>query len=252
MEVPYDAAETRTPIHLGHLVASLLRGGNSCEWAIWFKAHYQSWIRQLSGFDQAQWLLDHTALVNERIRNWEVGGSDVDLERQDRDAGWPTRPHRPPGRRSGGRGRQGLLRQPQPCCPCDDLLVRRSQGTQAVQERQIMRTGHLLGPHGPHPCRRGRRQVHPEFRCIDPPARSRRTCKAGAQQARMPVLRYQRRRLPRMRGRRIRDRRWRNRRFLKGSRRRQADRIRHGHQVPIFRTTALQAATSDGIVPRHL
>ena len=60
----------------------LLTGENSCEWAIWFKAHYVEWTKQPSDFDQAQWLLAHTALVNERIRNWEVGGYDVDVERQ--------------------------------------------------------------------------------------------------------------------------------------------------------------------------
>ena len=60
----------------------LLTGENSCEWAIWFKAHYQDWPRQPSDFDQAQWLLDHTALVNERIANWTVGSYDVDVERQ--------------------------------------------------------------------------------------------------------------------------------------------------------------------------
>ena len=60
----------------------LLTGENSCEWAVWFKAHYVEWTRQPSDFDQAQWLLDHTALVNERISNWEIGGYDVDVERQ--------------------------------------------------------------------------------------------------------------------------------------------------------------------------
>ena len=60
----------------------LLTGENSCEWAVWFKAHHRDWVRQPSDFDQAQWLLDHTALVNERIGNWEVGGYDVDVERQ--------------------------------------------------------------------------------------------------------------------------------------------------------------------------
>ena len=62
----------------------LLTGENSCEWAIWFKAHYQDWIRQPSDFDQAQWVLDHTALVDERISNWEVGGYDVNVEAQNR------------------------------------------------------------------------------------------------------------------------------------------------------------------------
>ncbi len=31
-----------------------------------------------------EWLLNHTALVNERIRNWEVGGFEVDVEAQNR------------------------------------------------------------------------------------------------------------------------------------------------------------------------
>ena len=62
----------------------LLTGENSCEWAIWFKAHYVDWTRQPSDFDQAQWLLDHTALVNERITNWTVGGYDVNVEARNR------------------------------------------------------------------------------------------------------------------------------------------------------------------------
>ena len=62
----------------------LLTGENSCEWAIWFKAHHQNWVKPPSDFDQAEWLLNHTALVNERIRNWEVGGYDVDVEAQNR------------------------------------------------------------------------------------------------------------------------------------------------------------------------
>ena len=62
----------------------LLIGENSCEWAIWFKAHYADWTRRPSNFDQAQWLLEHTALVKERIGNWEVGGYDVEVEAQNR------------------------------------------------------------------------------------------------------------------------------------------------------------------------
>ena len=60
----------------------LLTGENSCEWAVWFKAHYQDWPRVSSDFNQAQWMLDHTALLNERRANWEVGGYDVDIEGQ--------------------------------------------------------------------------------------------------------------------------------------------------------------------------
>ena len=62
----------------------LLTGENSCEWAVWFKAHYVEWTRRPSDFDQARWLLSHTSLVNERIRNWTVGGHEVDVEAQNR------------------------------------------------------------------------------------------------------------------------------------------------------------------------
>ena len=62
----------------------LLAGEHSCEWAVWFKAHYQDWTKVPSDFNQAQWMLNHTALLNERITKWEVGGFDVDVEAQNR------------------------------------------------------------------------------------------------------------------------------------------------------------------------
>ena len=42
----------------------LLTGENSCAWAVWFKAHHQNWTRVPSDFNQAQWLLNHTALLS--------------------------------------------------------------------------------------------------------------------------------------------------------------------------------------------
>ena len=60
----------------------LLTGENSCEWAAWFKAHYQDWDRVPSDFNQAQWMLNHTALLNERRANWEIGGHSVEVEGQ--------------------------------------------------------------------------------------------------------------------------------------------------------------------------
>ena len=78
------AARREHPYIWATWLPRLLTGENSCEWAVWFKAHYQDWPRQPSDFDQAQWLLDHTALVNERISNWEVGGYDTDVEAQNR------------------------------------------------------------------------------------------------------------------------------------------------------------------------
>ena len=60
----------------------LLAGENSCEWSVWFKAHYQDWAKQPSDFNQTQWMLNHTALLNERRANWEVGGYSVAVEGQ--------------------------------------------------------------------------------------------------------------------------------------------------------------------------
>ncbi len=60
----------------------LLTGERSCEWAIWFKAHYQHWNRQPRDFDQSQWLLDHTALLNQTKAEWQERGCDVYVEAQ--------------------------------------------------------------------------------------------------------------------------------------------------------------------------
>ena len=60
----------------------LLTGETACEWAVWFKAHYQDWARVPSDFNQAQWMLNHTALLNIRRAQWDVGGYEVDIEGQ--------------------------------------------------------------------------------------------------------------------------------------------------------------------------
>ena len=50
-------------------LSKLLSGEASCEWASWFKAHYErgSYSQIPSTFDQATWHLNHTRLVG-RIR----------------------------------------------------------------------------------------------------------------------------------------------------------------------------------------
>ena len=175
----------------------LLTGENSCEWASWFKAHYVERTRQPSDFDQAQWMLDHTALVNERIGNWEVGGYDVDVEAQNR---FELR-----GRTATLAGKPDIIacredavvvvdaktghESPSHAVQGHDLPVRRSQGTPAVQKRQTPRTGHLPRPHRSHTGGGRGRTVHPEPRRIDPPALRRRTRQTGAQPRGVPVLR---------------------------------------------------------------
>ena len=62
----------------------LLSGEGSCEWAAWFKAQHEgsSWARAPSDFDQAGWLMDHTALLNEQREVWEKQGCSVLTEAQ--------------------------------------------------------------------------------------------------------------------------------------------------------------------------
>ena len=51
-------------------LTKLLVGENSCEWAAWFRANHEgrSWNKVPSTFDNAEWQLNHTNLLN-RIRN---------------------------------------------------------------------------------------------------------------------------------------------------------------------------------------
>ena len=62
----------------------LLSGESSCEWASWFKAQHQgdSWARMPSDFDQAGWLMNHTALLNQQRQKWEQQGYTVLTEGQ--------------------------------------------------------------------------------------------------------------------------------------------------------------------------
>ena len=60
----------------------LLTGDNFCECAVWLKAHFQEWDRVPSDFSQADWLVKHTALLNEQKAQWEEPGYDVHVEGQ--------------------------------------------------------------------------------------------------------------------------------------------------------------------------
>ena len=46
------------------------------------KSHHRNWTKQPSDFDQTQWLLNHTALLNEQKALWEDNGYEVRTERQ--------------------------------------------------------------------------------------------------------------------------------------------------------------------------
>ena len=57
----------------------LLVGDRSCEWAVWFKAHYQDFDRHPSDFDLAEWQRRHTALLARTAEWWEDHGAEVRL-----------------------------------------------------------------------------------------------------------------------------------------------------------------------------
>ena len=63
-------------------LARLLAGEAHCQWAGWFRAHYQDWTKTLSDFDNAKWMLDHTALVNRERESRESLGYTVHVENQ--------------------------------------------------------------------------------------------------------------------------------------------------------------------------
>ena len=65
-------------------LSRLLSGEASCEWAGQFKARHESgsWEKSHSDFDQAQWMLRHTALLNEERATWEENGYVVATENQ--------------------------------------------------------------------------------------------------------------------------------------------------------------------------
>ena len=60
----------------------LLTGENSCEWAVWFKAHHQNWDKVPSDFNQAEWMLNHTSLLSEKKSQWEARRQKVYVEGQ--------------------------------------------------------------------------------------------------------------------------------------------------------------------------
>ena len=63
-------------------LARLLAGEASCEWASWFRSHYQDWAKPPSDFNSTQWMLDHTALVNKERESREKLGYTVFTENQ--------------------------------------------------------------------------------------------------------------------------------------------------------------------------
>ena len=73
---------SRGPYIWATTLAKLLTGENSCEWAGWFKAHHQNWVKPPWDFDSTTWMLEHTALVNDERAARERIGYTVYTENQ--------------------------------------------------------------------------------------------------------------------------------------------------------------------------
>jgi CRISPR/Cas system-associated exonuclease Cas4 (RecB family) len=63
-------------------IKKLLIGDNSCEWAAWYKAHYQNWPKMPSDFNLPKWKAEHAAFVQEIRRDLQAGGKTVRIEAQ--------------------------------------------------------------------------------------------------------------------------------------------------------------------------
>lgn len=65
-------------------LSSLLSGDRSCEWSVWFKAHYQDFDKVPRDFDSARWNQEHTALLNRKRVELEELGHEVYVEAQNK------------------------------------------------------------------------------------------------------------------------------------------------------------------------
>ena len=62
----------------------LIVGGDSCEWAGWFKTHWQYYDKAPSDFDSVGWNMNHTRLLRDLRIEREQAGELVTIERQNR------------------------------------------------------------------------------------------------------------------------------------------------------------------------
>ena len=63
-------------------ITGLLAGGNHCEWATWFRAHFQGYDKRPSNFAQATWRAQHSEMVRTRAARLRAQGYDVYIEDQ--------------------------------------------------------------------------------------------------------------------------------------------------------------------------
>ena len=55
-------------------LARVMVGEQNCEWASWFKAHYETYAKAASDFDTAKWNIDHTRRLRQlRLERSKLG-----------------------------------------------------------------------------------------------------------------------------------------------------------------------------------
>jgi hypothetical protein len=65
-------------------ISKLLAGRATCEWAAWYKAHFDNYEKVFSSFDSASWTVRHTDLVRLTRNELEAAGYSVRLENQNK------------------------------------------------------------------------------------------------------------------------------------------------------------------------
>jgi len=63
-------------------LSKLLVGDQVCEWAAWFRAHFERYDKAPSSFDSAGWKMAHTALLDRKYRQLVEAGHSVTMEGQ--------------------------------------------------------------------------------------------------------------------------------------------------------------------------
>jgi hypothetical protein len=81
---PRMVSQRENPYIWTTAISRLLAGENSCEWAAWFKAHYQNHEKAPSDFDLPAWQMAHAAALNDLQPQLENKGYGILREGQNK------------------------------------------------------------------------------------------------------------------------------------------------------------------------
>ena len=76
------AERRRGPYIWATWLTKLLVGENSCEWSVWFRAHYKNYRKAPDNFDSVTWIMNHTEMLNDVKSGLEKEWNCVFTERQ--------------------------------------------------------------------------------------------------------------------------------------------------------------------------